>query len=155
MQYVEGLNGETARHSRVSCRNRIRVRSCNPTSRGFLARAWGSEQTSPKERGPIEGPLRWNRETDRVCEGISEGCRSAEPERVAPGGAGAVEPQPRADESKLKSGAKDRESFLIARRNAIPTVPVSRRAAADSFSWLTVSCSVGYHDDQNCGHDGL
>jgi len=29
-------------------------------------------------------------------EGISEGCRSADPERVAPGGAGADESQPRA-----------------------------------------------------------
>ena len=38
------------------------------------------------ERGPVEALLRRKAETDRVCEGISEGCRSAEPERVARGG---------------------------------------------------------------------
>jgi hypothetical protein len=62
----------------------------------FPARGWGSERTSPEERGPVEGPLRRKAGTDRVCEGIPEGFRSAEPERVAPGGAGAEEPQPRA-----------------------------------------------------------
>ena len=56
---------------------------------------WGSARTSPEERGPIEVPLRRKAETDRVREGISEGCRSAKPDRVAPGGARAVEPQPR------------------------------------------------------------
>ena len=64
-----------------------------------MGRGWGSERASPDERGPIEGPLRWKAETDRVREGISEGCRTAEPERVAPGGAGTAEPQPRADET--------------------------------------------------------
>ena len=34
---------------------------------------------SPEERGPVEGSLRRKAETDRVREGISEGCRSAEP----------------------------------------------------------------------------
>ena len=34
----------------------------------------------------IETPLRWKTETDRIREGISEGYRSAEPERVVPGG---------------------------------------------------------------------
>ena len=58
-------------------------------------RGWGAARTSPEERGPIEAPLRRKAETDRVREGISEGCRSAEPDRVAPGGARAVEPQPR------------------------------------------------------------
>ena len=41
---------------------------------------------------PTEAPLRRKAETDRVREGISEGFRSAEPGRVAPGGAGASEP---------------------------------------------------------------
>ena len=42
--------------------------------------------TSSEERGPVEVLLRRKAETDRVRKGISEGCRSAEPERVAPGG---------------------------------------------------------------------
>src|SRR5881409_76335 len=41
---------------------------------------------------PTEAPLRRKAETDRVREGISEGFRSVEPGRVAPGGEGAVEP---------------------------------------------------------------
>ena len=60
-----------------------------------MARGWGSERTSPEERGPVEGPLRRKTDTDRVREGISESCRSSEPERVASGSAEAVEPQPR------------------------------------------------------------
>jgi hypothetical protein len=35
--------------------------------------------TSLEERGPVEVLLRRNTEIDRVLEGISEGCRSAEP----------------------------------------------------------------------------
>ena len=54
-------------------------------------RCRGSERTSPEERGPVEVPLRRKAETERVREGISEGFRSAEPERVAQGGVGAVE----------------------------------------------------------------
>jgi len=50
---------------------------------------------SPEERGPFEALLRRKAETDRVREGISEGFRLAEPEWVAPGGARAVESQPR------------------------------------------------------------
>lgn len=51
-------------------------------------------RTLPEERGPFEVLLRGKAETDRVCEGISEDFRLAEPEWVAPGGARAVEPQP-------------------------------------------------------------
>jgi len=39
------------------------------------------------ERGPTEPGLRKKAETDRVCEGISEGFRSALAGRVARGGA--------------------------------------------------------------------
>jgi hypothetical protein len=59
----------------------------------FPVRCRGSERTSPEERGPVEAPLRRKTETDRVREGISEGIHSAEPERVASGGVGAVEPR--------------------------------------------------------------
>jgi hypothetical protein len=87
---------------KIRVSNLPRYKVLNPTLRDFWAQGWDSEWTSPEERGPIESPLKWNRETDRVFEGISEGCRSAEPERVAPGGTGAIEPQPRVDDSKLK-----------------------------------------------------
>lgn len=55
-------------------------------------RGGGPDRTSPMEQGPVEAKLRRKAETDRVYEGISEGWRSAKPERVAPGGANAVEP---------------------------------------------------------------
>jgi len=42
--------------------------------------------TSPEERGSDEALLRRKTETDRVREGISEGCRAAEPDRDIPGG---------------------------------------------------------------------
>jgi hypothetical protein len=67
----------------------------NPSRHHLPVRGWDSARTSPEERGPIEAQLRRKAETDRVREEISEGCRSAEPDRVAPGGARAVEPQPR------------------------------------------------------------
>jgi hypothetical protein len=41
------------------------------------------ERTSPKERGPTESLPGRNTETDRVYEGISEGCRPAGTGRVA------------------------------------------------------------------------
>jgi len=56
-----------------------------------MARGRGSERTSPKGLGPVEASLIRKAETDRVCEGISECFHSAKPERVAPGGVGAVE----------------------------------------------------------------
>jgi hypothetical protein len=43
--------------------------------------------------GPAEALLRRKAETDRIREGISKGCLSADPEGVAPGGVEAVEPQ--------------------------------------------------------------
>ena len=45
-----------------------------------------SGATSPEERGPIETQPGRKAETDRVREGISEGFRLAESDRVAPGG---------------------------------------------------------------------
>jgi hypothetical protein len=45
-----------------------------------------SGATSPEERGPIETQLGRKAETDRVREGISEGFRLAESDRVALGG---------------------------------------------------------------------
>mgnify|MGYP001607757944 CR=1 FL=1 len=42
--------------------------------------------TSPEERGPIETQPGRKAETDRVREGISEGFRLAESDKVAPGG---------------------------------------------------------------------
>ena len=52
-----------------------------------LAWVWQeAERTSPDERGPAEPLPGRNAETDRVCEGISEGCRPAETGRVAPRG---------------------------------------------------------------------
>jgi hypothetical protein len=71
------------------------LRERNPSRHHLPVRGWGSARTLPEERGPIEAQLRRKAETDRVREGISEGCRSVEPDRVAPGGARAVEPQPR------------------------------------------------------------
>ena len=57
-----------------------------PASKGLAE----SGATSPKERGPIETQPGRKAETDRVFEGISEGFRLAESERVAPGGEDAV-----------------------------------------------------------------
>lgn len=61
----------------------------------LTSRGWSSRRTSPEEREPVEVLLRRKAETDRVREGISEGFRFAEPERVVPRGARALEPQPR------------------------------------------------------------
>jgi hypothetical protein len=65
-------------------------------------RGRGSERTSQEERGPVEAQPRWKADTDRVREGMSEGCHVAEPELVDPEGARAAEPQPRAVQSYLK-----------------------------------------------------
>ena len=73
----------------ATCASAIRLATISPV------RGWGSPRTSPEKRGPIEAQLRRRAETDRYREGISEGCRSVEPDRIAPGGARAVEPQPR------------------------------------------------------------
>jgi len=48
----------------------------------FSARGWSSERTSPEEWGPIETQPGRKAETDRVRDGISEGFRPAESERV-------------------------------------------------------------------------
>lgn len=75
------------------------IRASGFSIKHFAARGWGSERISPEERGPVDDLLRRKAETDRVREGISEGCRSAKPERVAPRDVGAVEPWPRATKS--------------------------------------------------------
>ena len=49
-----------------------------------------SGATSPEERGPIETQPGRKAETDRVREGISEGFRLAESDRVALGGEDAI-----------------------------------------------------------------
>ena len=59
---------------------------CLPSLSTFFGGMSEFGATSPEEPGPVEVLLRRKAETDRVREGISEGCRSAEPERVAPGG---------------------------------------------------------------------
>jgi hypothetical protein len=50
-------------------------------------RLGASLPTLPEEQGPIETLPGRNAEPDRVREGISEGLRLAETERVVPGGA--------------------------------------------------------------------
>lgn len=75
----------------------IEKRENNGNILHFSACDWGLERISSKEQELVETRLRRKAETDRVREGMSEGCRAVDPERVAPGGAGAVEPQPRTD----------------------------------------------------------
>ena len=70
-----------------------------------------------EERGPVEASLRRKAETNWVRDGISEGFRSAEPERVAPGDVEAVEP---------------RHCAHLANSACIPLFPLTPPAAADA-----------------------
>ena len=52
----------------------------------FFQRDVGARSDITGGAGPRRGSAEKESGPDRVREGISEGCRSAEPERVAPGG---------------------------------------------------------------------
>lgn len=68
---------------------------------------------SPEERSPLEARLRRNAETDRVREGMSEGCRSADPDGSLREMRERLSTSPSQTSRGLRASQRERELFLI------------------------------------------